>query len=48
MLDTVPVDVQGEKGIAKDEAGVERLKERAAAVEEAAEEKADRLKEAEK
>ena len=43
MLDVVPVDLQGEKGIKKDQRGVERLKQRQAAVEAAAEMKAEFL-----
>ena len=43
MLDVVPADLQGEKGIKKDERGVERMKQRQAAIEAAAEEKAELL-----
>jgi hypothetical protein len=41
MLDTVPDDMHGDKGLAKDQAGVDRLKSRQAAIESAAEEKAE-------
>lgn len=41
MLDTVPDDMHGDKGLAKDQAGVDRLKSRQAAIESAAKEKAE-------
>ena len=40
LLDDVPLDMKGKKGIAEDQAGVARLKERQARVEALAEEKA--------
>ena len=43
LLDSVPEDMNGKAGIKKDEAGLERLKERQAVVEEAAKVKADIL-----
>lgn len=43
MLDTVPLDPNGAKGMAKDEAGKERLKDRMEAVEERAEDKVEAL-----
>ena len=43
LLDAVPDDIQGDKGLARDEAGVEKLKERQAEIEEAAERKAEAI-----
>ena len=47
MLDDVPADMDGDKGLRRDNEGVERVKERMAIVEEKAEQKAALLMELE-
>eukprot|EP00966_Prymnesium_polylepis_P168766 3902563-Prymnesium_polylepis.1 len=47
LLDDVPADMDGDKGLQRDSAGVERIKERMAIVEEKAEQKAALLMELE-